>query len=166
VDEALASGDMDFFRNHAFQRHESCWTVSEERGLCERGEPQEGFEVLYANSDHGETLPLEEYLAIIETLIARSIPSEEDDYGTSAARVHAVGVVTGVQEAPAFGTVVTALIERPADYGGSGPLRAVIILHWDMEDGQWRHFGMLHAFVTGEDYLEAEGGWLNPWERY
>lgn len=76
-------------------------------------------------------------------------PAATDSFGDGNFRVYAIGAQPGK-----YMTVLTAIIARPADFAGSGPLRVVEVLTWRFESTQWEAVGMLSAFVVAEQLLQ------------
>jgi hypothetical protein len=109
-------------------------------------------------------------MALIERLWGDVAPHSLDRYGEADPRVYALGEQASLTRGPATqAAVVTALIRRPENFAGSGPLRVVVVTHWRMVAGEWRLVFLLGAFVLGEDFLqdtEAGRAWLRAWERF
>ena len=115
-------------------------------------------------------MPIDIVLTMIEGMWVKALPGGSDQYGSSAPHLYALGEQRGLLKGPAQAAVITAIIERPDNIRGSGPLRVVLVTHWRMADDQWRFFYVLHAFVLGEEFLDPTGfgarGWLHDWERF
>ena len=80
------------------------------------------------------------------------------------ARVYATGMVDGAQA-----TVLTALVDRPANFAGAGPLRVAEVISWKERGGQWAAVALLNASILPQDLLTptADGRSLvQGWQKF
>ena len=97
-------------------------------------------------------------------MLTTALPAESDDFGDGSVQVYALSIGED-----AFNAIMTAIIERPADFTDEGPLRVSYLIDWTFVDGSWLAQSTLTAFVLGEEFLtpEGEGAIFYPnWERY
>ncbi len=179
---ALQAGDVDFFAQRAKTEHIVCTpqnTPPQNMGgpLCKTvGQEFDGFPLGPWRSEIS-IVPAKEALDLIQRLITEAVPAASDQYGGAQAQVRALGVhptwqikdgklatdwgVTG------YVTVITALVQRPPDVLGTGPLRAALVQLWEQNGADFRLSSMISVFVLVEEVLDSPGpeGWLS-WERY
>ena len=167
--EALDDGDAAFLRDRALTEAVVCTADDVASGgpggpLCEfEGQEFDGFTVTGWRAE-GAIVPVEGVFTEFDTMFSTSLPVASDDFGFGAVQVYALNVGED-----AFDAIVTAIIERPADSGGEGPLRVVVGTTWVFEDGRWMVIRTLTAFVLGEELLEPADDVLPlypNWERY
>ena len=109
-------------------------------------------------------------MAMISQLWTEAVPGASDKYGPSTPTLYAVGTEATSGGPSAYTTVLTALIERPADFPGSGPLRVSLVPTWVPEGPN--DFGLvflLKAFHQGEEWLERTPSTMQRmpvWERF
>ena len=165
---ALDDGDASFLRDRALTEAVVCTAEDvAPTGIggpaCDfEGQEFDGFTVTFWRSE-GAIIPVENAFSDLDTMLATAMPAESDDFGGGSVQVYALNVGDG------FDAIVTAIIERPADFGDEGPLRVAYGTTWAFEGGSWMVTSTLTAFVLAEDLLEpsAEGGSRYPdWERY
>jgi hypothetical protein len=90
--------------------------------------------------------------------------SAKDAFGDGGLQVYALDITDDHYTA-----VITAMIERPPNFAGSGPLRVADSMQWSFSGGRWALSGILVAYVLAEDLLipTEEGKTYFPnWERY
>lgn len=174
---ALAQEKLDFFEERARTQRVVCTPENTPpRALggpaCETvGQEFDGFPVGHWRSE-GSIVPLQDAIALIERLFAQEATGASDPYGDALPQVYAIG--GGPMSPPPEGeqryaSVVTALIERPQDFAGEGPLRVVLVLNWAEENGGFSFVHVLSAFVFAEEFLEpaeAALGWMSSWEHF
>jgi len=127
------------------------------------GQSYAGFEVGHWRSEGG-VVPVSVVTSQFETLFATVQPSASDQFGDGAVRVYALNQQDDRQDA-----IIAAMIERPPNYAGSGPLRIALGTRWSFEGGRWMLTGTLSAYILAEDLLipTEEGRPYYPnWERY
>lgn len=165
---ALDDGDASFLRDRALTEPVVCTAANVAPGglggpACDfDGQEFDGFTVAFWRSE-GAIIPVENAFTDLDTMLTTALPAEGDDFGTGSVQVYALNV------RDSFNAIVTAIIERPADFGGEGPLRVSYGTTWSFEGDRWVVTMTLTAFVLGEELLDpsSEGGNLYPdWERY
>ncbi|GEM_PF-4540076 len=148
VDAALQRRDIDFFKQRAVTQPVTCRAEHVPPGLggpdCKFvGQQFDGFLVAHWLFE-GAIVPVEDALAQIERLWAESLPQERDQFGDGSPKVYALGPSA---------VILTALIQRPQNFAGSGPLRVSLVTHWEQDGNSWRFVRLLVAFVLAEDFL-------------
>ena len=165
VDAALQRRDSSFFRQRAITQPITCRAEDvPPRGSggpeCRTvGQKFDGFPVAHWLSE-GAIVTVEDALAQIERLWKESLAREKDQFGDGSPKVYALGPSA---------VVLTALIERPQNFAGSGPLRVSLITHWRRENNLWQLVSITSAFVQGEHFLTPNPQavqFLQGWERY
>ncbi len=67
-------------------------------------------------------------------------------------------------------TVLTAIIERPPEFAGTGPLRVALAAEWIYQDDRWLLQRITTAWVLAEDFLEpsdeVKAAMFPDWEPY
>ena len=172
INAALQAGNIDFFRQRAKTERVVCTAENTPAQLggpsCERvGQEFDGFAVGNWRS-HGSAVPVESALTQLARLWTQNTAPAADAYGTAAARVHAIGTSSS-DEGERYTAIATAMIERPSNFAGAGPLRVAMLLVWAPEGNDFRFEFLLSAFVLAEDFLDpsSEGrGWTPVWERF
>ncbi len=169
LQEALDEADTSFLRDRALTEAVVCTADDVAPGgpggpACEfEGHEFDGFTVTFWRSE-GAIVPVEEVFTEFDTMFSTALPEETDDFGDGSVQVYALSISDD-----AFNAIVTAIIERPADFGGEGPLRVAVGTGWAFADGSWMMSSTLTAFVLGEELLEptVDVQPLYPdWERY
>ncbi len=169
VQDALARQDVEFFLNRAQTTKVVCTAEDLQGGLggplCEfEGQTYDGFPIGRWRSE-GNIVPVADALSQLEMLFENVLPSAEDGFGDGEVLVYALSLDGRRADA-----VITGLIERPASFAGSGPLRGVVVSSWSFERQRWTLTSVLGAFVLGEEFLipcEAALQFLGgAWERY
>ncbi len=167
--EALDEGDASFLRDRALTEAVVC--TADDVAPAGPGGPScefEGqeFDGFTATSWRGEgaVIPVEDAFSEFDTMLATALPDDGDEYGDGAMQVYALNIGDA-----AFDAIVTAIIERPSDAGGEGPLRVAYGTNWVFEGERWVVTRTLTAFVLGEELLEPAEV-VQPlypdWERY
>ncbi len=131
------------------------------------GQQFDGFGVRFWRAEGG-IMPLDEALAYVERLWLEAVPGASDEFGGSAPRVYATGKGRWADEA-VHTSVLTALIARPADGAGNGPMRAVLVTSWAQEGSDWRFVSLGVAFVGGEEFLRPDPvieNFMDDWQRF
>ena len=166
---ALDEGDTSFLRDRALTEPVVCTAVNvAPDGIggpaCEfEGQEFDGFIETYWRSE-GAIIPVEDAFSAYDAILATALPAESDDFGDGSVQVYALNI-----EEDGFDAIITAIIERPADFDGEGPLRVAYGTDWTFEDGGWLVTSTLTAFVLAEDLLEPSTEGLDrypDWERY
>ena len=168
LQEALDEADTAFLRDRALTEAVVC-TADDvaPAGIggpsCEfEGQGFDGFTVMFWRSE-GAIVPVEGVFTELDTMFSTSLPNESDDFGDGSVQVYALNV------GESFDAIVTAIVERPADFGGDGPLRVAVGTSWQFEGEAWMVTSTLTAFVLGEELLEPAEA-VRPlypdWERY
>ena len=169
IQAALDNEDDSFFRERLQAMSGICTAENLQLGIgqlpCEfEGQRWEGFPTGFWHSEGG-MMPFAVAQSSISVRFDNVLPSASDEFGNGAPRVYALTV--GEAETNA---VITALVERPPDFAGSGPLRAVRVTSWSFDGDRWRLTFLLRASVLAEEFLvPCEGGvdYLGGvWERY
>ncbi len=165
---ALDQGDGAFLRGRALTQAVVC-TANDVAPAgpggpsCEfEGQEFDGFTQTFWRSE-GAIVPVESAFSEFETMFSTALPEETDAFGDGSVQVYALNV------GDSFDAIVTAIIERPADFGGEGPLRIAVGTSWQFEGDAWMVTSTLTAFVLGEELLEPAEV-VQPlypdWERY
>lgn len=149
---ALAAHDMDFVSDRAMRRPVVCAKEDIEGRLggprCEfEGQTYDGFGVAYW-TEIGAIVPVDEALAEFENLFAAELPDAEDEFGDGAVRVYALSA-----GGDRYDSIITAIVERPEDIDGEGPLRVAIGTSWAGVGGRWMMTGILVAYEGAEEFL-------------
>jgi hypothetical protein len=168
IQQALDANDSSFFAERMLLDRGTCEPADLTPGIGQRpctaaGAPWEGFRAGFWRSD-GFYITGEGAISGFEEFFADRLPDASDDFGDGKLRVYALE--PGAEAAAA---IVTALIERPADFAGDGPLRVVAVMSWSKVDGQWRWTSLLRAAVLAEEFLipcEVAVPATAAWERY
>jgi hypothetical protein len=172
IDLALQQRNLAFFRQQARTEHVVC-TLENMPQLpggpnCQTvGQQFDGFSVAGWRSEGG-LLPIDEALQTIERLWLESVPNASDEFSGSAPSVYATGKQRSADEA-VHTAVLTALITRPANFEGSGPLRFVLVTSWVQEGSDWRFVSLLVAFVGGDEFLRPDPvieNFVDDWQRF
>ncbi len=154
---ALDEGDASFLRDRALTEAVVCTAADVAPNgsggpTCEfEGQEFDGFRERYWRSE-GAITPVDDAFSAYDTMLATALLAESDDFGDGSVQVYALNVGDD-----AFDAIVTAIIERPADFGGEGPLRVSYGTGWAFEGGRWMVKSTLTAFVLGEELLQPEG---------
>ena len=136
LQEALDEGDTSFLRDRALTEAIVCTADDVAPGglggpACEfEGQEFDGFQVGFWRSE-GAIVPVEGVFTDFDTMFSTSLPDESDDFGDGSMQVYALNVGDD------FDAIVTAIIERPADFGGEGPLRVAVGTSWQFEGDAW-----------------------------
>lgn len=168
ADAELARGSIDFLVSRLNATPYTCKPSDVPPGVggpaCEyAGQQFNGFAIGHWHSEGG-LYPVENAITLLRRLQDESVPGATDAYGQSRPHIYAIGATDGH-----YATVVTALIKRPANFAGSGPLRVVEVLSWYYSAGRWRASWLLSAFVMGEEFLQPMPGiqlYVPGWERF
>ena len=166
--DALDQGDGTFLRDRALTQAVVCTADDVAPSgvggpACEfEGQEFDGFGVAYWRSEGG-IVPVEGAFSQFDTMFSTALPGQSDEFGDGAVRVYALNV------GDSFNAIVTAIVERPADFGDGGPLRAAVGTSWQFQGEAWMVTSTLVAFVLAEELLEPAGV-VQPlypdWERY
>jgi hypothetical protein len=108
-------------------------------------------------------VPADNAAGAFARIFADQLPDESDGYGNGGAQVYALNVQDG-----AYKAAITALVPRPSDFAGSGPLRVALSTSWTFDGDEWRMISpLISAYVLAEDFLDpsAESGY-DAWERF
>jgi hypothetical protein len=168
LDQALREGNIDFVSERLLAFEYTC-TADDLNGgpggpVCDfEGQTFDGFREAIWRS-HGYLVPVENAAQNLNEFITSVLPNETDEFGTGAPQVYALG-----PDPDPYQTVVTALVERPADVGGQGPLRVAYVIDWVEADGLWLAEQVLIAEVLAEDFLEptsAGENYVEGWEPF
>jgi hypothetical protein len=131
--------------------------------VCESaGQRYDGFPSGAWRSE-GAIIPVDGAAETFQDFFSRVAAGQSDAFGDGRPEVYATSF--GDDHAR---TVISAIVERPPDFAGSGPLRAAISTSWAFEGGRWVMTDMIVAYVLAEDFLQPtpEGRAYYPnWER-
>lgn len=152
LQDALHRRDVPFLMNRLKTKDVVCRAedVPTNTGgpQCESvGQSYAGFPVSHWRSEGG-IVPVSAVEAQFNTLFSSLTPSGSDGFGAGAARVYAVDI--GQDR---YNAIISAMIERPSGFSGTGPLRVAINTTWSFEGGRWLLNGILTAYVGAEDLL-------------
>ena len=108
---------------------------------------------------------------MISRLWNEAVPGASDAYGPSPPVVYAIGTDADNSAKRSYTTVLTAMIQRPHDIAGSGPLRISLIMTWvgQNQPDDFQLVFLVNAFVQGEEWLDrapASIGRMPVWERF
>lgn len=169
IDAAARAGDVAFFMERLKTEPVVCTEdmVPPQMGgpACTVvGERFDGFPLSSWRSE-GALVParqIEEQLRA--RLFALVAPEASDEFGDGNPGVYAINASDD-----RYAALLTAMIERPAEFSGSGPLRVAIHTAWEHDGAEWRMTGMMNAYVLGEEFLrpdEVVRSYYPQWERY
>jgi hypothetical protein len=173
VNTAVANRDIAFFRSRAVTQPVVCTADNTPpRGpggpACTTiGQQFDGFTVGNWRSE-GAIIPIDTAMQNLSRLWTEAVTGASDGFGGAAPTVFAVGTGPATDQ-PNFTTVLTAMIQRPAGFGGTGPLRVAMVQTWAPEGNGFRLLLNLSAFVLGEEFLNRSPetmGWMPIWERF
>lgn len=171
---ALRNRDRDFFRERALTENVICTpeiTPPRKIGGPDCKYVGEEFQGIFSgNEGEGAIVPLESAIDNIERLSREEVIGAVDQFGDSHPQVYALGIrepVPSPGELQRFESIITALIERPADFVPGGPLRMVMTLSWVLRDDD---FSLLMIRTTlgsiGEALLMPNNAKMPEWERF
>jgi hypothetical protein len=168
LQEALDHGDVSFLADRMKTTDVVCGPQDVPTALggpqCEFvGQAYPGFATGSWRSEGGVG-PISNTTSQLEKLFATVQPSATDQFGDGAVRVYALNQADDRQDA-----IIAAMIERPANFAGSGALRIALGTSWSFEEGRWMLANILSAYVLAEDLLiPSEEGrpYYRNWERY
>ena len=166
LQEALDEGDTEFLRDRALTEAVVCTAADVASGgpggpLCEfDGQEFDGFREARWRSEGG-IIPVENAFTAYETMLAKALPGESDDFGDGSVQVYALNI--GEDR---FDAIIAAIIERPFGVGDEEPRRVVYGTAWVFEGGRWMVQSTLTAFVLGEELLDEAQPVYPNWERY
>jgi hypothetical protein len=167
IDAAVRAGDATFFRERMKTVPVDCASAPDANQLggtaCETPDARyDGFATGVWRSEGG-TVPADGAAAAFQSLFDAQLADASDEFGGGEAQVYALNVRDG-----AYKAAITALVTRPAEFAGEGPLRAALSTSWVREGDRWVMEGpLIIAYVLAEDFLRptAESGY-EAWERY
>jgi hypothetical protein len=168
LQEALDRGDVSFLADRMKTIDVVCRVEDVPTQLggpqCDfEGQAYAGFKTGTWRSEGGVG-PASNTISQLEKLFTTVQPSASDQFGDGAVRVYALNQEEEQQDA-----IIAAMIERPANFAGSGPLRVALGTTWSFEEGRWMLTFILSAYVLAEDLLipsEAGRPYYPNWERY
>jgi hypothetical protein len=167
IQAALDARAAAFFHDRVQLASGTCTEADVQGGIgaapCTRaGGPWEGFPVGYWRSE-GAYISADDASAWVDDLASKVVPGANDQFGGSALRVYALTPT-------ANDAVITAIIQRPPDFGPGGPLRVVRVTKWSFDGTRWRLAGLLVVSVLAEEFLipcpEALSYQGGEWERF
>ena len=152
LDLALARGDIEFLTARLKGTPYTCKPEDIPMGLggpaCDRvGQQFDAFLIGHWRSEGG-TYPVETAARLLRRLKEEGLPVAKDSFGEGRPRVYGLGIRAG-----RYATVLTALVARPANFAGSGPLRVVEVVSWRFDSGRWQATSLLSAWVLAEEFL-------------
>ena len=169
LDSRLWSGDVSLLTERMVTEHVVCRAeditpeVGNEYQCDQVGQTYEGFD-WGAWGSHGIVLPVDEAVGIIDQLPLDVVDDASDRFGNSSLRVYAIN------DGEWKTTVLTAIIERPPEFAGTGPLRVALAAEWIYQDDRWLLQRITTAWVLAEDFLEpsdeVKAAMFPDWERY
>ena len=168
LDAALARGDAAFVTGRFLGTPYTC-TAADVGGppggpACDFvGQKFDAFPVVNWKSEGG-SVPVATAEQQFQQVVIGALPAASDEFGGGGTRVYATGVVDGAQA-----TVVTALVNRPANFAGDGPLRVAEVISWKERGGQWTAVALLNASILPQDLLtpSADGRSLvQGWQKF
>jgi len=168
LDGAVRSEDIDFISPRLRTTPVDCSGADANQAggpVCDYpGQRYDGMSAGVWRSEGG-IVPASDVIDQIASVMHNALPKERDTFGDGAAQVYALNVEPGTYVA-----ILAALITRPANFAGSGPLRVAIGTSWDYGDGRWEMTGVLYAYVLAEDLLQPKSAAPESpyahWERF
>jgi hypothetical protein len=168
IDDAVETGDTQFFAERLKTTHVVCdeTNTPPEVGdpACEFiGQEFEGFQTGGWRSE-GAVVPAERVPAAFQRVYDGALADAQDEFAGGAPDVYAISD-DGTEGAAA----ITALVERPSDFAGTGPLRVVLSTSWVREDDGWLMDLLISAYVLAEDFLQPSpevSSYYRNWERF
>jgi hypothetical protein len=115
----------------------------------------------------GGIVPVDMAMEMISRLWREVAVGASDKYGPSNPTVYAIGADTA--SLGSYATVLTAMIQRPVNVAGSGPLRIALVLAWAGQVDGFRLSLLVNAFVQGEEWLDRAPVTIDRipvWERF
>jgi hypothetical protein len=166
-DAAVRHGDVDFIRDRMRTAPEDCtgpYINTPGGATCDyRGQRYDGFPVSHWRSEGG-IAPASGVTDQFTSVFANGLAEDHDEFGTGAPSVYALNV-----DPTNYAAVVTALIKRPPNFAGAGPLRISIVTTWQYGDRRWEMTGVMYAYVLAEEFLQPDAyvatKWYARWER-
>jgi len=123
-----------------------------------------GFEIWRWRSEGG-IVPVSDVQTLFSGFFDTLQVSAGDEFGDGDAQVYALS-----EDGSEYSAIVTGMIERPANFAGSGPLRVSLGTTWSFEGGRWVLARIMTAYVGGEELLrpdpEVREYIYSHWERY
>lgn len=153
VDSRLQSGDVSLLTERMVTERVVCRAeditpeVGNEYQCQQVGQTYDGFD-WGAWGSHGIVLPVDKAVAMIDQLPLDVVNDASDRFGNSSLRVYAIN--GGEWKT----TVLTAIIERPPEFAGTGPLRVALAAEWIYQDDRWLLERITTAWILAEDFLE------------
>jgi hypothetical protein len=128
------------------------------------GETFEGFVLAHWRSEGGlvPATQIEEQLR--DRFVGVALANERDGFTDGRPQVYAI---TAADER--YAALLTAMIERPSNFAGEGPLRVAIDTQWEYERGRWVMTWMMNAYVLAEEFLRPDDvvrSYYPLWERF
>lgn len=169
VDSRLQSGDVSLLTERMVTERVVCRAeditpeVGNEYPCDQVGQTYDGFD-WGAWGSHGIVLPVDEAVGIIDQLPLDVVDDASDRFGNSSLRVYAIN------DGEWKTTVLTAIIERPPEFAGTGPLRVALAAEWIYQDDRWLLERITTAWVLAEDFLEpsdeVRAAMFPDWEHF
>ena len=168
LNSALTRGDMGFLTDRLKGTPYTCKPedVPTQMGgpACDVvGQQFDAFPIGHWRSEGGR-YPVQVAIQALLRLKDEGQPAATDSFGDGRPRIYAVGVASG-----RYATVITALIARPANFAGSGPLRVVQVVSWRFDSGHWQAVSLLSAFVLADEFLTPVAEidkYVPGWEKF
>ena len=169
VDSRLQSGDVSLLTERMVTERVVCRAeditpeVGNEYQCQQVGQTYDGFD-WGAWGSHGIVLPVDKAVAMIDQLPLDVVNDASDRFGNSSLRVYAIN------DGEWKTTVLTAIIERPPEFAGTGPLRVALAAEWIYQDDRWLLERITTAWVLAEDFLEpsdeVRAAMFPDWEHF
>jgi hypothetical protein len=157
LDAAVHAGDVAFITGR----------LKTERVICEEddvppphldsprcsfvGETFEGFTLAHWRSEGGlvPATQIEEQLR--DRFVRVAMAGERDEFTDGRPQVYAI-----TASDQRYAALLTAMIERPSDFAGEGPLRVAIDTQWEFDNGRWVMIWMMNAYVLADEFLRPD----------
>jgi hypothetical protein len=108
----------------------------------------------------------EALVTAIESYFASALPEENDEYGTGAVRLYAIGVTQWTDPERAYKAAILTAITGRREGGASKGARTVRAIFFQYVEGRWVIRGMERADVLAEELLSPDTAPFADWERY
>jgi hypothetical protein len=175
IARAVEEQDTTFFASRVKGRTYTC-TESDfvmeglgpavESGLCQ--EVGQQVEVVLHSYWHSEGLSVrpERTVTAIEDYFSNALSGEEDDYGTGAVRLYAIGTTPSSDPTRTYEAAILTAITPRGEGPAREPVRTVRGIHFEYVEGRWVIRWMRFADVLAEELLSPDTAPYDQWERH
>jgi hypothetical protein len=135
-----------------------------ESGICQEvGQQVEVVPFSYWHSEGLSRRP-EALVTVMEDYFSNALLGEEDEYGTGAVQLYAIGETSSPDPALVYEAAILTAITP--DGPANEPVRTVRSLDFEYADGRWVIRSIRIANVLAEELLSPETAPYDDWERY